>query len=98
MGIPAGISILLFRLLLLLAVTHFGIILVLTNGLICRTDNFAVVGKLFQPVCAPAGNSGYGKYGGVQFHRQAQHMVYKAGIEVYIDAYALIHLDRKSVV
>ncbi len=43
-------------------------------------------------MCAPAHHTGYGENRGIQFHGKAKHFVDKAGIEVHIDAYALVHL------
>ena len=41
---------------------------------------------------APADHTGDGEDWGVELHRQSKHLVYKAGIEVDVDADALVHL------
>ena len=41
---------------------------------------------------APADHTRDGEDRGVELHRQSKHLVYKAGIEVDVDADALVHL------
>ncbi len=68
------------------------IILVFPHGFVSGTDDFAVVGKLFQSVSAPAHDTGDGKDGGIQLHGKPQHVIDKAGVEVHVDADAFVHL------
>ena len=68
------------------------IIPVFTDRLVGRTDDFSVVCELFHAVCAPADHSCDGKDGGEQLGGQAKHFVNEAGVEIHVDAYALVHL------
>ena len=64
-----------------------------TNGFVSGTDDFAVVGKLFHAVCAPAHHTCDGEYRSIQLSGKAEHVVNEAGIEVYVYADALVHLS-----
>ena len=77
---------------LLFSVPETDIIFVRTNGFVSGTDDFAVVGKLFHAVCAPAHHTCDGEYRSIQLSGKAEHVVNEAGIEVYVYADALVHL------
>ena len=46
----------------LFSLVKFLVAQILMNRLVSGTDDLAVVGKLFQTVCAPAADPGNGKY------------------------------------
>ena len=57
-----------------------------------RGGDLSVVGKLFHTVSAPADHTGDGEDGGEQLGGKPQQLVYEAGVEVHVDADALVHL------
>ena len=60
------------------------IIFNLRNAFVCRTDNFSVIGKLFEAVGTPANHTGDRKDRCEELRRQIQHTVYKSAVEVHV--------------
>ena len=66
------------------------------NAHICGTDDLVHGYELFDTVCTPADDPRYGEYSGVEFLRDAEHLIYEAAVEVDIGADALVDLSLLS--